>query len=84
MATADSSIGQRAARVAGGRPRRGLRLETLLPLALTVLVALLVIYPLGMVALRHLRDAAPGQPGALTLENWRAVLGDAGHVRGAR
>jgi iron(III) transport system permease protein len=74
--TAESSIGQRAERVAGGRPRRGLRLETLLPAGLTVLVALLVLYPLGMVVFGTFWSAAPGQPGTLTLENWRSVLSD--------
>src|ERR671912_478785 len=76
MATAESSIGQQAERVSSGRPRRGPRLETLLPAGLTVLVALLVLYPLGMVVFGTFWSAAPGQPGTLTLENWRSVLGD--------
>ncbi|MPZ35098.1 MAG: ABC transporter permease subunit [Rhodospirillales bacterium] len=76
MATAESSIGRRAERVAGGRSRGSLRLETLLPAGLTVLVALLVLYPMGMVVLGSFWSAAPGQPGTLTLENWRSVLGD--------
>ena len=76
MATAESPIGRPAERVAGGRPRRGLRLETLLPTGLTVLVALLVLYPLGMVVFGTFWSAAPGQAGTLTLENWRSVLGD--------
>src|SRR4029453_12698636 len=76
MATVESSIGQPAERVARGRPRRGLRLKTLLPTGLTVLVALLVLYPLGMVVFGTFWSAAPGQPGTLTLENWRSVLAD--------
>jgi ABC-type Fe3+ transport system permease subunit len=75
MATAESSIGRPAERV-GGRPSHGLRLETLLPTGLTVLVALLVLYPLGMVVFGTFWSAAPGQPGTLTLENWQSVLGD--------
>ena len=74
MATAESSIGRQAVRAAGGPPR--LRMETLLPTGLTVLVALLVLYPLGMVVFGTFWSAAPGQPGTLTLENWRSVLGD--------
>jgi iron(III) transport system permease protein len=74
MATAESSIGRQAERAAGGPPR--LRMETLLPTGLTVLVALLVLYPLGMVVFGTFWSAAPGQPGTLTLENWRSVLGD--------
>ncbi len=76
MATAESSIGRPAERLAGGRQRRVLRLEALLPAGLTVLVALLVLYPLGMVVFGTFWSAAPGQPGTLTLENWRSVLGD--------
>ena len=37
---------------------------------------LLVLYPLGMVVFGTFWSAAPGQPGTLTLENWRSVLGD--------
>jgi iron(III) transport system permease protein len=75
MATAESSIGRSAEPVADHR-RRGLRLETLLPTGLTVLVALLVLYPLGMVVFGTFWSTAPGQPGSLTLENWRIVLSD--------
>jgi iron(III) transport system permease protein len=77
MASAEGSIGQRAGPLAGRGRRRSLRLEALLPLALTVLVAALVIYPLGMVVFGTLWSAAPGQPGTLTLENWASVLSDA-------
>ena len=48
----------------------------MLPLALTVLVAALVVYPMGMVVFGTFWSAAPGQPGTLTLENWAAVLSD--------
>jgi iron(III) transport system permease protein len=48
----------------------------MLPLGLTMLVAILVIYPLGMLVFGTLWSAAPGQPGTLTFENWEAVLGD--------
>ena len=47
-----------------------------MPLGLTVLVAFLVIYPIGMLVFGSFWSAAPGQPGTLTLENWAAVLSD--------
>src|SRR5664279_4691117 len=76
MAVAEGSIGKRTSPV----PRRGnrlsLRLEAALPLGLTALVAFLVIYPLGMLVFGSFWSAAPGQPGALTFENWAAVLSD--------
>lgn len=56
--------------------RRFIRLDHLLPLGLLVGTAAMVVYPLGMVLYGSLKDAAPGQPGAFTLENWRAVLSD--------
>ncbi len=49
---------------------------TVLPLGLTLLVAFLVIYPLGMLVFGTFWSAAPGQPGTLTLENWASVLSD--------
>src|SRR5262245_3537844 len=76
MATAESSVGEQAAAVADRGKRRSLRPEVLLPLGLTVLVAVLVIYPLGMVVFGTFWSAAPGQPGTLTLENWTKVLSD--------
>src|SRR5260221_9249737 len=76
MATAESSIGHRADPVSGRGHRRSLAPEATLPLALTVLVAALVVYPLGMVVFGTFWSAAPGQPGALTLENWASVLSD--------
>ena len=48
----------------------------MLPLGLSMLVAALVVYPLGMLVFGTFWSAAPGQPGTLTLENWEAVLGD--------
>jgi iron(III) transport system permease protein len=76
MATADRSIGRRADRLPNLSKRRIPRLEAVLPLGLTVLVAALVIYPLGMVVFGSFWSAAPGQPGTLTLENWVTVLSD--------
>ena len=76
MATAESSIDHRVDPVRGRRRRRSLRLEAMLPLALTVLVAALVVYPLGMVVFGTFWSTAPGQPGTLTLENWTSVLLD--------
>jgi iron(III) transport system permease protein len=76
MATAESSIGRRAGPVFRRGQRRRLRLEAMLPLALTVLVAALVVYPMGMVVFGTFWSAAPGQPGTLTLENWATVLSD--------
>jgi len=55
-----------------------LRRENLLPLLLLAVTAAMVIYPLAMVLYGSVRDVAPGQPGAFTLANWRAVLSDAG------
>lgn len=60
-----------------GQVRRLIRLESLLPLGLLAVTAFVVVYPLGMVLYGSLKEAAPGQPGALTLENWRTVLSDA-------
>jgi len=61
-------------------PRRGegvvVRWDALLPLLLLVATALIVVYPVGMVLYGSVRDAAPGQAGAFTLANWRAVLED--------
>lgn len=75
MASADGSIGMRAGPFAG-RARGRVRLEALLPLALTVGVALLVLYPMAMVVFGSFWSAAPGQPGSLTLDNWTSVLAD--------
>jgi iron(III) transport system permease protein len=76
MTPAETSIGPRAKPIFGGPGLGGLRPEAMLPFALTVLVALLVIYPLGMIIFGTFWSAAPGQPGTLTLENWIAVLSD--------
>ena len=53
----------------------------MVPLALLAVAAVLVVYPVAMVFYGSFRDTAPGQPGALTLANWRAVLGDAATFR---
>lgn len=76
MATVESSLEQQAEPRSVRGNRRFPPVETLLPLGLTVLVALLVVYPLGMVLFGTFWSAAPGQPGTLTLENWRTVLSD--------
>src|SRR5262249_47185969 len=76
MATAEGSIGRPARAEAGPARSRIPRLEAILPLALTVLIALLVLYPMGMVVFGSLWDAAPGQRGRFTLENWTGVLSD--------
>ena len=75
MASAEGSIGVRAEPFAGRTSSR-VRLDALLPLALTVGVALLVLYPMAMVVFGSFWSAAPGQPGSLTLENWTSVLAD--------
>ena len=76
MAATEGFIGKRTRPVSRrGKPRL-LRLETALPLGLTVLVAFLVIYPIGMLVFGSFWSAAPGQPGTLPLENWAAVLSD--------
>jgi iron(III) transport system permease protein len=58
------------------RARDAVRAENLLPLALLLATAGMVVYPVAMVLCGSVRDAAPGQVGAFTLANWRAVLGD--------
>jgi iron(III) transport system permease protein len=69
-------------RAAPGRSTRRLgrvvRLDTILPLILLAVTAFMVVYPLLMVLYGSLRDAAPGQPSAFTLEHWRTVLSDPG------
>lgn len=56
--------------------RRWLRRGNLLPMGLLAVTAFMVVYPLGMVLYGSLKEVAPGQPGPLTLENWRLVLTD--------
>jgi len=76
MAIAEGSVGPRPDPATRSGQGRDIRLEAMLPLALTVLVAALVIYPLGMVVFGTFWSTAPGQPGTLTLENWASVLSD--------
>jgi iron(III) transport system permease protein len=57
--------------------RRLLRLDRLLPSGLLAVTAAMVVYPLGMVLYGSVNEAAPGQAGAFTFENWRTVLSDA-------
>src|SRR5262245_8597822 len=81
MATRDVPLERvRPLLVMGGR-RRWFRRANLLPLALLAVTAFMVVYPLAMVLYGSLRDEAPGQPGPLTLENWRSVLSDASTFR---
>ena len=58
-----------------------IRPDTVLPAVLLLVTALIVVYPVGMVLYGSFKDTAPGQPGALTLANWRTVLGDAATFR---
>jgi iron(III) transport system permease protein len=78
MATLDVLIERMTPRGPVGRVRRWVRLDSLLPLGLLAVTAFMVVYPLGMVVYGSLKEAAPGQPGAFTLENWRTVLSDPG------
>ncbi len=63
MASAEGSIGVRAEPFSGRASGR-MRLEALLPLALTVGVALLVLYPMAMVVFGSFWSAAPASPAA--------------------
>jgi iron(III) transport system permease protein len=76
MATRDVLIERAAPSLVAGRARRWLRRAHLLPLALLAVTAFMVVYPLAMVLYGSLTEVAPGQPGSLTLENWRSVLSD--------
>ena len=60
---------------AGGRPRRGLRLETLLPTASPSCRVAGALYPLGMVVFAPSGAPHPASP-VRSPENWRSVLGD--------
>ncbi len=81
MATRDVLIERVTRPVAAAWARRWLRRGNLLPLGLLAVTAFMVVYPLGMVLYGSLKEAAPGQPGALTLENWRLVLTDTSTFR---
>ena len=75
MAPSDAAVG--ATPRASAAPWRGaIRLDTVLPSLLLLATALVVVYPVAMVVYGSLKDTAPGQPGPLTLANWRAVLAD--------
>ena len=63
MATAEGSIAGRATPVSRRGKRRSLQLDAVLPLGLTLLVAFLVIYPLGMLVFGTFWSAAPASPG---------------------
>ncbi len=81
MATRDVLIERVTRPLAAAGARRWLRRGNLLPLGLLAVTAFMVVYPLGMVLYGSLKEAAPGQPGALTLENWRLVLTDTSTFR---
>jgi iron(III) transport system permease protein len=81
MATSNVALGRVGPRGAAGRLGDWLRADSLLPLGLLIATAVIVVYPVAMVFYGSFRDTAPGQPGAFTLANWRAVLSDAGTFR---
>src|SRR5262245_22089050 len=81
MTTAPLSLPGRPAAAGPARPAGALRPDALLPLALLVVTAGMVVYPVAMVLYGSVRDAAPGQPGAFSLASWRTVLGDAATFR---
>jgi iron(III) transport system permease protein len=74
-------IGQASPRAAGRRLRGLIEPAALLPTALLLVTACVVVYPLGMVLYGSFKDGAPGQAGGFTLAHWRAVLGDADTFR---
>jgi iron(III) transport system permease protein len=76
VAASDAAVERAAPRAVPAGLGARLRPDQLLPLALLIATALLVVYPVGMVFYGSVKDAAPGQPGALTLAHWRAVLSD--------
>jgi iron(III) transport system permease protein len=78
MATRDTLIDHVVPPVVAATARRWFGRGNLLPLGLLAATAFMVVYPLGMVLYGSLKEAAPGQPGPLTLENWRLVLTDSG------
>jgi iron(III) transport system permease protein len=79
MATPSDVALERAAPArSASRLGRVVRPDTVLPLMLLAVTAFMVVYPLLMVVYGSVRDAAPGQSSAFTLEHWRAVLADPG------
>jgi iron(III) transport system permease protein len=84
MAASDAAVERarpRVPRIPMARRWGMLRPDTVLPAVLLLVTALIVVYPVSMVLYGSFKDTAPGQPGALTLANWRTVLGDAGTFR---
>ena len=81
MATPEVVIERTAPRASVVRARRLLAPGAILPFALLVLTAVMVVYPLGMVLYGSVKDSAPGQAGAFTLAHWRAVLSDGATFR---
>ncbi len=55
---------------------RWLRPANVLPTIVTLVVAFMVIYPLGEIVLGSFKDGVPASPGPLTLHGWRTVFGD--------
>src|SRR5258705_8217154 len=84
MAGSDAAVERatpRMPRVPMGRHWGMIRPDTVLPAVLLLVTALLVVHPGGMVFYGSFKDTAPGQPGALTLANWRTVLSEAATFR---
>src|SRR5512144_2121667 len=76
MATSDLAVGAAAPRPGAARLAAWMRPDAVLPLLLLLVAGVLVVYPVGMVLYGSFKEAAPGQAGATTLANWRAVLSD--------
>jgi iron(III) transport system permease protein len=81
MATRHTLIDHVVPPVVASGARQWFSRGNLLPLGLLTVTAFMVVYPLGMVLYGSLKETAPGQPGPLTLENWRLVLTDSGTFR---
>ncbi len=74
MATPDAAVERATRRVPRASPtrRRGvIGWRRCCPRCCVLVTALIVVYPLGMVVFGSFWSTAPGQPGTLTLENWR-------------
>ena len=84
MAASDAAVERatpRVPRIPMTRRWGMIRPDTVLPAVLLLVTALIVVYPVSMVFYGSFKDTAPGQPGALTLANWRTVLADAATFR---
>lgn len=78
---ATSSLETREAEVVSVRPAglSWLRAETLALAGAALLVAFLVLYPLGMLLYGSLRNAPPNAPGSFTLANYAALFTNASY-----